>query len=143
MFGSWPNHDSKLYQIDFDWCSHVSGGIGDATSDKIVSVTSGSIDENEAQVRDLVDLKRLILHACSAQAKCPRDRSRKKLEQKIWIKIWRVDLRIRSRKKLCGAFLRSSCQNGTLTSRINSGTAWHQQSVAQLCTATRRGRTTV
>ena len=49
MFGSWPNHDSRLHQIDFDWRSHVSGGIGGRTSDKIVSVASGNVAEDEGR----------------------------------------------------------------------------------------------
>lgn len=55
MFGSWPNHDWRAHQVDFDWCFYVSGGVGNGTSDKIVSVAPEGVNEDERLFRDLVD----------------------------------------------------------------------------------------
>jgi hypothetical protein len=52
---TWPNHDPNAHQLDFDWEPHVSGRVGDGTSDCIVLVASGVVIKDEWQPWDVVD----------------------------------------------------------------------------------------
>jgi hypothetical protein len=47
VFGSWPNHDSNDPPSRLRLVLDVSGGVGDGTSDKVVSVALRSANEDE------------------------------------------------------------------------------------------------